>query len=92
MSIDGEVSTALINFPCILITHFELKTLQRLVVLKYKNAGDEELIGLALEIVEESNGEIQVRVLRDSNVVSIVSVVPLKECRVDNLQGCDCCE
>ena len=67
MSIDGEVSTALINFPCILITHFELKALQRLVILNYKNAGDEELIGLALELVEESNGGIQVRVLRDSN-------------------------
>ena len=68
------------------------KALQRLVILNYKNAEGEEQAGLALELVEESYGEIQVRVLRDSNVVSCVSVVPLKECRVDDLQGCDCCE
>ena len=68
------------------------KASQRLVILNYKDANGEELVGLALELVEESNGRIQVRVLRDSNVVSCVSVVPLKKCRVDNLQGCDCCE
>ena len=62
------------------------------MILNYKNADGEELVGLALELVEESNGGIQVRVLRDSNVVSCVSVVPLKECRVDDSQGCDCCE
>ena len=68
------------------------KALQRLVILNYKNADDEELVGLALELLEESNGGSQVRALRDSNVVSCVSVVPLKECRVDELQGYDCCE
>ena len=68
------------------------KVLQRLVILNYKNADDEELVGLALELVEESNGGIQVRVLRDSNVVSCISVVALKECRRDDLQGCDCFE
>ena len=68
------------------------KALQRLVILNYKNAEGEELVGLALELVEESNGGIQVRVLRDSNMVSCVSVFPLKECRVDDLHGCDCCE
>jgi multimeric flavodoxin WrbA len=68
------------------------KALQRLVILNYKNAEGEELVGLALELVEESNGGIQVRVLRDSNIVSCVSVFTLKECRVDDLQGCDCCE
>ena len=62
------------------------------MILNYKNTEGEELVGLALELVEESNGGIQVRVLRDSNVVSCVSVFPLKECRVDDLQGCDCCE
>ena len=66
--------------------------LQRLVILNYKNVEGEEQVGLALELVEESNGGIQVRVLRDSNVVSCVSVLPLKECRVDDLEGCDCCE
>ena len=68
------------------------KALKRLVILNYKNSDNEDLVGLALELAEESNGGIQVRVLRDSNVVSCVSVVPLKECRVDDLQGCDCCE
>ena len=68
------------------------KVSQRLVILNYNDANNEELVGLALELVEESNGGVQVRVLRDSNVVSCVSVVPLKECRVDDLQGCDCCE
>ena len=65
--------------------------LQRLVILNYKNADGEELVGLALELVEESNGGIQVRVLRDSNLVSCVSVVPLIKCRVDDSQDCDCC-
>ena len=68
------------------------KELQRLVILNYKDANGEELVGLALELVEESNGGVQVQVLRDSNVVSCVSVVPLKECRVDDLHECDCCE
>ena len=68
------------------------KPLQRLVILNYKSSDNEDLVGLALELVEESNGGIQVRVLRDSNIVSCVSMFPLKECRVDDLQGCDCCE
>ena len=66
---------------------FNSKALQRLVILNYKNSDNEELVGLALELVEESNGGIQVRVLRDSNVVSCVSVVPLNKCKVDDLQG-----
>ena len=62
------------------------------MILNYKNADGEELVGLALELVEESNGGIQVRVLRDSNVVSCVSVVPSEEYRVSDFQGCNCCE
>ena len=62
------------------------------MILNYKNADDEELVGLALELVEESNGGIQVRVLRDLNVASCISVVALKEWRMDDLQGCDCFE
>ena len=68
------------------------KTLQRLVILSYKNSNGEELVGIALELVEETNGGIQVRVLRDSEVVSCVSIVPLEECRVSNLQGYASCE
>ena len=62
------------------------------MILNYKNANGKELVGIALELEEETNGGIQVRVLRDSEVVSCVSVVPLKECKVSDLQGCDCCE
>ena len=68
------------------------KTLQGIVILNYKNVNGEELVGVALELVEETNGGIQVRVLRDSEVVSCVSIVPLEECRVSDLQGYDCCE
>ena len=62
------------------------------MILNYKNVNGEELVGIALELVEETNGGIQVRVLRDSEVVSCVSIVPLEECRVSDLQGYDCCE
>ena len=62
------------------------------MILNYKNANGEELVGIALELIEETNGRSQVRVLRDSEVVSCVSVVPLEECRVSDLQECDCCE
>jgi len=62
------------------------------VILNYKNANGEELVGIALELVEETNGRIQVRVLRDSEVVNCASVVPLEECRVSDLQGYDYCK
>ena len=68
-----------------------LKQPQHLVLLNYKNADGKELVGLAVELVEDANGGVQVRVLRDSNLVSCVSVVPLKECVVDESQRCDCC-
>ena len=67
------------------------KQLQHFVLLNYKNADGKELVGLAVELVEDANGGVQVRVLRDSNLVSCVSVVPLKECVVDESQRYDCC-
>lgn len=66
--------------------------LQRFDLLNYTSSNGEELIGLAVELAEDPSGGYRVRVLRDSNVVSCVSVVPLKECRVDDSRGCDCCE
>ena len=66
--------------------------LQRVELLTYTNVNGEELVGLAVELVEDPNGAVQVRVLRDSNVVSCVSVVPLKECAVTTSQHCDCCD
>ena len=66
--------------------------LQYVELLNYTNANGEELVGLAVELAEDPSGGIQVRVLRDSNLVSCVTVVPLKECRVATSQQCDCCE
>ena len=68
------------------------KELQRVELLNYTNANGEELVGLALELAEDPSGGVQVRVLRDSNIVSCVTVVPLKECAVATSQQCDCCE
>ena len=68
------------------------KELQRIELLNYTNANGEELVGLALELAEDLSGGVQLRLLKDSNVVSCVSVVPLKECAVATSQQCDCCE
>ena len=55
------------------------KELQRLQLLNYTKANGEELVGLSVELAEDSNGRVQVRVLMDSNVVSGVTVVPLQQ-------------
>ena len=66
--------------------------LQRFELLNYTSSNGEELVRLAVELAEDTSGGLRVRVLRDSNVISCVSVVPLKECRVEDSQGCDCCK
>ena len=38
-----------------------------------------ELVALAVELADDPNGGVQVRVLADSNVVSGVTVVPLRQ-------------
>ena len=68
------------------------KELERVELLNYTNANGEELVGLAVELAEDPSGGVQVRVLRDSNIVSCVTVVPLKECAVATSQQCECCE
>ncbi len=65
---------------------------QRFELLNYTNANGEELVGLAVELAEDPNGGVQVRVLRDSNVISCVSVDSLEECAVAASQDCDCCD
>ena len=55
------------------------KELQRVELLNYTKANGEELIGLAVELDEDSSGGVQVRVLMDSNVVSGVTVIPLQQ-------------
>ena len=53
------------------------KELQRVQLLNYTKADGEELVGLAVELAEDRNGGVQVRVLMDSNLISGVTVVPL---------------
>lgn len=55
------------------------KELQRVELLNYTKANGEELIGLAVELAEDPSGGVQLRVLMDANVVSGVTVVPLKQ-------------
>ena len=53
--------------------------LQRVDLLNYSKADGQELVGLAVEIAEDPNGGVQVRVLMDPAVVGGVTVVPLQQ-------------
>ena len=55
------------------------KELQRIELLNYTKANGDELVGLAVELIEDPKGGVQLRVLMDSNVVSGVTVVPLQQ-------------
>ena len=55
------------------------KELQRIELLNYTKANGDELVGLAVELIEDPKGSVQLRVLMDSNVVSGVTVVPLQQ-------------
>ena len=55
------------------------KDLQRIEWLNDKNASGQELVGLVVELAEDPNGGVQMRVLMDANVVSGVTVVPLQQ-------------
>ena len=52
---------------------------QRVDLLNYSKADGQELVGLAVEIAEDPNGGVQVRVLMDPAVVGGVTVVPLQQ-------------
>ena len=52
------------------------KDLQRIELLNYTNASGQGLVGLVVELAEDPNGGVQMRVLMDANVVSGVIVVP----------------
>ena len=52
---------------------------QRVDLLNYSKADGQELVGLAVEIAEDTNGGVQVRVLMDPAVVGGVTVVPLQQ-------------
>ena len=51
----------------------------RVELLSYTRPDGEELVGLAVELGQEPNGGVQVRVLIDSNVVNDVTVIPLQQ-------------
>ena len=51
----------------------------RVELLSYTRPDGEELVGLAVELGQEPNGGVQVRVLIDSNVVNDVTVIPLHQ-------------
>ena len=51
----------------------------RVELLSYTQPDGEELVGLAVELGQEPNGGVQVRVLIDSNVVNDVTVIPLHQ-------------
>ena len=55
------------------------KDLQRIELLNYTNASGQELVGLVVELAEDPNGDVQMRVVKDANVVSGVTVVPLQQ-------------
>ena len=55
------------------------KELQRIELLNYTKANGDELVGLAVELIEDPKGSVQLRVLMDSNVESGVTVVPLQQ-------------
>ena len=57
----------------------ETKGLQRVDLLSYSKADGQELVGLAVEIAEDPNGGVQVRVLMDPAVVGGVTVVPMQQ-------------
>ena len=73
------VSSALTALKIDLLRMSTPNELQRLQLLNYTNANGEELVGLSVELAEDPNGAVQVRVLMDSNVVSGVTVVPLQQ-------------
>ena len=52
---------------------------QRLELLSYQTTDGTELVALAVEMADDPNGGIQVRVLMDSKVVNAVGVVPLQQ-------------
>ena len=73
------VSSALRALKIDLLRMSTPNELQRLQLLNYTKANGEELVGLSVELAEDPNGGVQVRVLMDSNVVSGVTVVPLQQ-------------
>ena len=57
----------------------EESNIQRIELINYKNDADDELLGLGIELADDPNGGIQVRVLMDPKVISGVTIKPLQQ-------------
>lgn len=57
----------------------EQGNIQRVELINYKNDAGKELLGLGIELADDPEGGIQVRVLMDPQVVSGVTVTPLQQ-------------
>ena len=57
----------------------ETSNIQKLELINYKNEAGTELLGLSIELADDPNGGIQVRVIMDPQVISGVTVTPLQQ-------------
>jgi len=57
----------------------ETGNIQKLELINYKNEAGKELLGLGIELADDPNGGIQVRVIMDPQVISGVTVTPLQQ-------------
>lgn len=57
----------------------EQGNIQRVELINYKNDASKELLGLGIELADDPDGCIKVRVLMDPQVVSGVNVTPLQQ-------------
>ena len=57
----------------------EPSNIQKLELINYKNESGTELLGLGIELADDPNGGIQVRVIMDPQVISGVTVTPLQQ-------------
>ena len=57
----------------------EPSNIQKLELINYKNEAGNELLGLGIELADDPNGGIQVRVIMDPQVISGVTVTPLQQ-------------
>ena len=57
----------------------EPSNIQKLELINYKNEAGTELLGLGIELADDPNGGIQVRVIMDPQVISGVTVTPLQQ-------------
>ena len=57
----------------------EPSNIQKIELINYKNESGTELLGLGIELADDPNGGIQVRVIMDPQVISGVTVTPLQQ-------------